>query len=247
MSRAQEVERADLLRGAKSFGGITDDLRALRIGFDRPVTDEHRKALLDAINLAVSRGAESETITEGYDEVFNVPLVVPLALPAGGEVKLETIQQQALQHLPDCMMPDGGEPCAGYRWLLDTLLSARTDRDGVIEADVRLTYDKTLRTIIAVTPGGARFVPETLRTAQQDPRAAPIAAEQEPPNTWRWKRTRDIGVSINIWPFNWHFGVEKFGDFYSGSVTIGLGPFFIRIDGNASTGLFGQYDNEVEP
>lgn len=43
-------DSAELLRGAKSFGAVIDDPRALRVGFDRPVTDKHRAALLAAIN-----------------------------------------------------------------------------------------------------------------------------------------------------------------------------------------------------
>lgn len=45
---------AELLRGAKSLAAVIDDPRALRIGFDRPVTDEHRTALLEAVNAFIT-------------------------------------------------------------------------------------------------------------------------------------------------------------------------------------------------
>ena len=66
-------------------------------------------------------------------------------------------------------------------------------------------------------------------------------------DSWKWHRTRDIGFSISFWPFQWHLGVQRSGDFFGGYICVAIGPFDFRIDGNATSGLFGKYANEVEP
>jgi len=84
-------------------------------------------------------------------------------------------------------------------------------------------------------------------TPKEAPRDIAQSLEAEPPNVWRWRRVRDIGVSVGLWPLNWHFGLRHDGDYYGGSITLNLGPLYVRVDGNAAAGALGQYENEVEP
>lgn len=65
------------------------------------------------------------------------------------------------------------------------------------------------------------------------------------PDTWKWKRLRNIGFSIQFWPLSWGWGVRTWADFYGGSTTVGIGPIVLEIHYNACDGIFGRAEINV--
>lgn len=56
------------------------------------------------------------------------------------------------------------------------------------------------------------------------------------PDTWKWKRLRNIAFSVEFWPLAWNFGVWKHDDYYGGKAGLDLGPVAFHIHYNALDG-----------
>jgi hypothetical protein len=46
---------------------------------------------------------------------------------------------------------------------------------------------------------------------------------------WEWKNLRDMGITIGVWPINWHFGIANDADQFGGALTISIGPLDIAV------------------
>lgn len=60
--------------------------------------------------------------------------------------------------------------------------------------------------------------------------------EREP--MWHWRNCRDIGFSMQFWPFSWGLSIGSSADVYGGEWVLNLGPFSFMLHaniGNASS------------
>jgi hypothetical protein len=101
---AQGLSRAELLRGAKSFAAVIGDPGALRIGFDREITDDHRSALLAAINLAIA----SE-----MTHLMNVDALAPYGHGQNRDKSRKDLER-AMTDLRRCKTCDGRGEVGGF-------------------------------------------------------------------------------------------------------------------------------------
>lgn len=54
---------------------------------------------------------------------------------------------------------------------------------------------------------------------------------------WRWRDTRDIGMGLQFWPFNWRYwGIKRFSSGMGWCMMLMAGPILIEISFNAGDG-----------
>jgi len=57
----------------------------------------------------------------------------------------------------------------------------------------------------------------------------------QPEPKWQWRKCRNTGVSIAIWPIDWAFGVMSWSDAYAWVGTLNFGPFVFQLNCNVGT------------